>query len=364
MLTRRRFLGVAAAAGAAAMWPGLARPAQTNAFVRTRGTQLVAAGKPWPLSGASIYHASTPGGQGTLSQLAQWAQDGGLNTLRIVNFFPEGSPSAPTDPEVAPYDESSWRRVDGILAACRESGLRAILDLSVYRNCLHNWAYAHGETTTPYSRDWSRFIRFVVTRKNTVNHQPYRSDSTIALVSFAGEPNPPHSGEPLKPTTQELTGFYARVFAQWRDLDKNHLLSTGGLIHLDWEDKFGNPAGSGIDWQAIFALEGNDVPSLHNYTDVPDRARDFSSAKVGAFCAQLGKPWLTEEFGLPQLYADADRAAWFETVYDIQRDHGSAGVAFWNLGHELTPVGENPTTFDVSPQTPLVWDAVRANAPL
>jgi hypothetical protein len=289
-------------------------------------------------------------------------RDAGLNTIRIVNFLDEGSSGTPTDPSVAPYSESDWRRVDRILDTVRRRRLRAILDLSTYRNCLQNWLVANGSGTTPYSADWSQFIAFAANRVNSVNGLPYRRDPTIAFISFAGEPNPPNSGEPLKPTTRELTDFYRTVFAQWKSFDRNHMLSTGGLIHLDWEEKYGNPAGSGIDWQTIFSLSDNDVPAIHNYTDVYSRDRDFTSPKVSAYCASIGKPWLTEEFGIPQLYADSDRAAWYQTMYDIQHDYASSGVAFWNLGRELTPVGQQPTTYDTSPDTPLTWAAVQRNA--
>ena len=52
-------------------------------------------------------------------------------------------------------------RVDTTLDAFRRNGLKAILDLSAYRNCLQNWLVAHGSTVTPYSYNWSSFIQFV-----------------------------------------------------------------------------------------------------------------------------------------------------------------------------------------------------------
>jgi endo-1,4-beta-mannosidase len=316
----------------------------------------------WKLDGASCYGTSNPGGPGTINDVVGMMLDGGLNTIRIVNFFDQGSPSSPTDPSAAPYRESDWQRVDLILDVLRRSRLKAILDLSVYRNCLQNWLMMNGSGTTPYSADWSQFISFAANRVNSVNGLPYKVDPTIAFISFAGEPNPPNSGEPLKPTTQELTDFYRTVFAQWRAVDREHMLSSGGLLHLDWEEKYGNPAGSGIDWQAIFALSNNDVPAFHNYTgDVYSKDQDFTSPKVSAYCASIGKPWLTEEFGIPQLYADSDRAAWYQAVYELQREYGSSGAAFWNLGRELTSVGQLPTTFDTSPDTPLTWAAVQGS---
>jgi hypothetical protein len=269
---------------------------------------------------------------------------------------------------VAPYARQDWQRVDSILAALRARGLKAILDLSAYRNCLQNWLVAHGSSVTPYSYDWSTFIRFVAKRVNSLTGIPYKRDPTIAFVSFAGEPNPPNSEEPLKPTTDELTTFYRTAFSVWRAYDRNHMLSSGGLLHIDWEEAFGNPAGSGIDWQAIFSLRYNDVPAIHSYWHnfPPTSANDYRSPKVSTYCASIRKPWLTEEFGFlqrpvdyssdpPTTYTESDRAAWYQVVYDIQRRYDSRGSALWNLGRELSP-----DSHDVNPNTPATWATVLA----
>jgi endo-1,4-beta-mannosidase len=328
-------------------------------FVGRRGTQLVVGRQVWRMYGASCYGTINPGGQGTIAGTIDLALEAGLNTLRLVNFLDESGSS-----EGNPYDETSWRRVDEMLAAMNDAGLRAILDLSTYRNHLQNSSLGQNSTVTPYSQDWAPFVRFVARRRNTVTDVRYGNDRTIAIVSLAGEPHPPNSGEPLKPTTSELTEFYRRTLAQWRSYDGKHLLSNGGFIHLDWEEKFDNPNGSGIDWQTIFALPYNDVPAIHTYSgDFPFTAQDdYQSPKVADYCATLRKPWITEEFGFPQSVGDLERATAFETVYEIQRTPSptgvpSAGAVFWNLGAELAPASH-----DVNPDTPLTWAAVRANA--
>jgi cellulase (glycosyl hydrolase family 5) len=361
-ISRRRFLGLLGMAGVAAATPRFVRAASKSAkspFVQRAGTQFVLSGRPWFLYGAANYGTLNPSGQGTIAGTTSLALAGRLNAIRFVNFLDERGLDA-----AAPYDETSWRRVDAALADLKNNGLKAILDLSTYRNHLQNFALNTGSATTPYSQNWKPFIRFVAGRTNTVNGSKYKSDPTIAIVSFAGEPNPPNSGEPLKPTTQELTNFYTNVFAQWRMLDKDHLLSTGGLLHLDWEERFGNPAGSGIDWQTIFSLRQNDVPSMHNYgLNQTDRPADYASPKVSAYCRQIGKPWITEEFGFEQSRGDDVRAGLYQQVYGIQGTYGSAGVAFWNLGNELVPAPTVPTTFDTNPNTPLTWTSVQTSAP-
>jgi hypothetical protein len=358
-LTRRRFLGGAAAGVSALSLPARALAAPSE-FVWRLGPNLMRGLRRWRLHGASSYGTTNPGGTESIADLVTLAVGARLNTVRIVNFLDEGSPSNPSDPSVAPFDPAAWRRVDALLAALRAAGMNAILDLSTYRNLLQNRLIATGSTTTPYSVDWGPFVRFVSTRRNTVTNRLYVLDPTIAIVAFAGEPNPPNSGEPLKPTTDELTSFYRRTLSQWKRTDPLHLLSNGGFIHLDWEERFGNPNGSGIDWRAIFALPANDVPSIHTYPALPSVADDFQSPKVAAYCASIRKPWLTEEFGLEQSVGDTVRANWFADVYGIQSTRRSSGAAFWNLGPELPSSG---ASFDVNPGTPLTWNVVRSNTP-
>lgn len=365
-LSRRRFLQLAGIAGLATVVPS-ASPAfaAPSRFVSRVGTRLYAGGRPWYLYGGSTYGTSNLGGAGTIADTISLGQAAGLNTLRIVNFFDERGLS-----DSAPFDPTAWGRVDALLDAMRRAGLRAILDLSAYRNHLHNRALQTGSTVTPYGQDWSRFIRFVARRVNSVNGTTYKRDPTIALVSFAGEPNPPNSEEPLKPTTQELTAFYARVFSQWKKEDTKHLVSSGGLLHIDWEELYGNPSGSGIDWKAIASLPKHDVPAIHTYwaSFPPTPVNDFKTPKFASYCAGIGKPWITEEFGFLQQpfdpstgiqYSEADRGSWFDTVYGIQLDRNAAGVAFWNLGREV-----HPASHDVNPDTPMTWSSVVGHAPV
>ena len=365
-LSRRGFLRMGGILVAAAALPvSHATPADAAPrFVRRVGTRLFVGRRPWYLYGASSYGTLNPGAQGTIAGTVQLALDAGLNAVRLVNFFDERGLS-----DAAPYDPGHWAGVDAMLDALRTAGLYAVLDLSAYRNHLHNRALNTGSTTTPYGVDWGPFLKFVARRTNTVNGIRYRRDATIAIVSLAGEPNPPNSEEPLKPTTDELTGFYERTFRQWKALDRRHLTSSGGLLHIDWEELYGNPNGSGIDWQAIADLPEHDVPSIHTYwaSFPPAAANDFKTPKFSTYCLGIDKPWITEEFGFTQapvdpatgtVYTEADRGAWYQTVYDIQTDRSSAGVAFWNLGIEV-----HPESHDVNPDTPATWATVRTNAP-
>ncbi len=209
----------------------------------------------------------------------------------------------------------------------------------------------------------------MATRTNTVTGVQYRNDPTIAIVSFAGEPNPPNSQEPLRPGTEELTLFYGRVFNQWKSYDHNHLVTSGGLLHIDWQALY--TSDSGIDYSAIFGLQNQDVISIHNYfAHLPATAANDTKTSIIATAAQsLNKPWITEEFGFPQTpvgnsvtYTETDRADWFHNVYEIQKAPAqgapSAGVAFWNLGPEVAGASH-----DVNPGTPATWAVVQQYSP-
>jgi hypothetical protein len=353
-----------------------------SGFVEADGTGLALSGEPWYLYGASTYHTTNRGGPNDPDQIIGMAQAGGLNTLRIGEMFDQIN-----GVRAAPYDEADWARTDLFLDKLRKSGMRAILDLSAFRNhlvhrdvALGGWADLCKDdgSVTPAERqtvdfgsispyrvsayaEWDRFLAFVANRVNTVNGIPYRHDPTIAVVSIAGEPNPPDSflcGMPVDGA--ELTSFFAHAMAEWKAHDPRHLLSNGGFIHLDWEELHGDADGSGIDWQAIFSLADNDLPSLHTYVGRIDAGVpvDYQTPKVSAFVTGLGKPWFTEEFGWRQDVGDGTRAGFYQWLYDRQAMYGSSGAAFWNLGVELAG-----GTFDVSPSTPLTWAAVQSNAP-
>ncbi len=311
-----------------------ARAAAVSAspFVERCGTSICLRGAPFPLYAASVLFASADP-TGTMVR----ARAQGLNTVRLVNFLDEsGSPST------APFDEARWRAVDREIAAGRAAGLHVILDLSTYRNLL-------GHSQNPYTADWARFLAWVTSRRNTVSGVRYKDDPTIAMVSLAGEIEAPNSdaGRALGETTAQLTAFFARTAREFRAHDPNHLLSTGGLLQLDWD--------SGIDWRAIGSLTAVDVIAVHVYSRAD---RLVTLPAVAAWARAHAKPWVLEEFGLPQSAGDRARAAYFGSVITQASQKGAAGIGFWNSGPE-----HKPGSFDVNSSTPLTWAVVVSSAP-
>ena len=302
-----------------------------NPYVTVCGLSLCLNGQEWYLYAASnLVALDAPDTEADL------AVSGNINTIRIVDFLDTSG-----NPATAPFDEARWQKVDRTIAAAKARNLKVILDLSGYRNLLAR------NNINPYTQDWNPFITFAANRKNTVTNVLYKDDPTIALIDFAGEVEPPNaSTNTLGVTSQQVTDFFRSVFAQWKGLDTNHLLSSGGFLQLDWN--------SGIDWKTIWNLPGSDVCNIHNYSSGDTNT---TTPQVAQYCASINKPWITEEFGWEQGIGDSQRAANFQTIYNLQKQYNSAGVGFWNLWTDV-----RSDSFDVNPNTPLTWEVVRTNA--
>jgi len=344
-------------------------------FVQATGTSLTLGGFPFKLRGAAIYGTSNPGGPASASQVLDWAAVAHLNTIRLVNMFDESGLD-----DLAPYDETNWAHVDELLDDISARGMHALLDLSAFRNHLVNRDIRANDLQAtcqpdvprppgtydlidPYrvglASEWQTFIDFVTSRVNTVNGVAYKDDPTIAVISLAGEPQPPGSEECGKATSgPELTEFYRRTLEMLHDDDANHVRSSGGLIHLDWQQLYGHS--SGIDGEAIFALADNTLPALHTYPPAyagDGTPIDYQSPALGPYATGLGKPWFTEEFGWTQNVGDATRASRYGWLYEEQYTYGSSGALFWNLGPEVAG-----GSHDANPSTPITWSVIVAAA--
>ena len=163
----------------------------------------------------------------------------------------------------------------------------------------------------------------------------YGSDSTIALVSFAGETEAPdHSYSKVRGVTAaQLVSFYDRVLTLWGKLAPQQLRVPGGLYFL---------TDSTMPWRQIFSLPGCDVIAVHSYS-VDD---EQSQPAVAALANQLKKPWIVEEFGFSahEHPVDSARAAAFNRQYNLALNNGADGVAWWNIDPAAIAVAAFPMT--------------------
>ena len=132
------------------------------------------------------------------------------------------------------------------------------------------------------------------------------------------------------------------------------MVNTGGLGYLNGRVSSSEPFGyGGIDWRSIFALPSIPFCDIKTYGGM----QAFAPA-VAAYCSTIGKPIVDEEFGWQQDVGDAVRAQLFANMYLQLSQMHFAGVAFWNLGYQLAP-----TSYEVSPSTPLTFGVIQQHAP-
>ena len=295
--------------------------------------------------GATFYESTAQAGIDNPTGAISLAQSQHLNTIRLVDFLSHNK-----DPASAPFDPAAWAKVDTFVADVEAANIKVLLDLSDYKAELWN------SCSDPYAANWARYLTFVAHRVNSVTGIPYKKDPGIVMVTFTGEPLPVGSHTftdkagascTISYTTAELTAFYAKVERKWRSMDRHHLTAAGGLLYVDEPN-------SGIDWKAIFGNRANSVCAWKTYGGM------FNWLPTGAqYCQSvLHKPWFNDEFGYTQAMGDSARASSFTNQFANNRANGAAGNFYWNANYLV-----NPTTYDVSPGTPLTQAAVVNNAP-
>lgn len=288
------------------------------------GTALCLDGSSWRLNGASTNgnpnNGQTPDGNIALALQLR------VNTVRLTDFI-----SLPGRLNSHEFDESQWVGVDRMIAKAAANHLKVELDLSTFRNFLES----QSATFNPYTYDWTKFLTFVADRRNTVTGVRYGSDTTIALISFAGETEAPdHSYSKTRGVTgDQLVSFYDKVMTLWGKLAPHQLRIPGGLYFL---------TDSTMPWRQIFSLKSCDVAAIHSYSTDDEQ----SQPAVAALAKQLNKPWIVEEFGFSTQDhpTDVGRAAAFNRQYDLALSHGANGVAWWNIDPGAIAAASYPQT--------------------
>lgn len=308
------------------------------------GTSFCVGGRNWYMYGASEYQSTGVIGINYPAATIALARQGGLNTIRIINFYTHG------DPAVTPYDPTTWGKVDRMIADAHAAGMHVDLGLADYRRIL--WY----NCINPYTYDWGQFISFVANRRNTVTGAIYKYDPTISFISLAGEPLPvgvhTYTGQSGQSCTvtysgQDLLNFYTRTLGEWQAQGPSVLGNTGGLGYINEAN------GAGIPWKSIFAL------STDAFCDIKTYGGMYAYAPtVAAYCHSIGKPIMDEEFGWQQSMGDAQRASALHAATVMLHANGFAGEAFWNLNEQVVS-----TSYDISPLTPLTWATLIADNP-
>ena len=252
-----------------------------------------------------------------------------LNVIRPTNFF-DGIAYGDW------YNATVWTNMDYLFRQAAAHHLYILLDLSSFRDkTLKQGIYPYDPTAFSTAFTW-------VARR-------YARATNLLNYAIAGEVNCPTNSDPLRPTsTEALTNFYRVLSDALYAGDPHHLISAGGLNHLNQSD-------CGIDWRTIFSLPHIRIAAIHVYSD---KDRSITMPMVSSWASARAEPFTVEEFGFVQGDSDATRASEYQQMYDLGRQYQVTSMIFWNLGDELAP-----TSFEVNPNTPLTWNTVVHNAP-
>lgn len=307
----------------------MAMPAKTDPFVRHSGQYLTANRQAIHLHGGSLYGAPwrRAGFNTYVDSWLDLAKADGMNAIRIVDFIDGGS-----EDWQAPV---TWVNLDYLVAAIAKREMYAILDLSTYRNMLER---THGSEqpgmAVAYDPErWSAFTAFITAR--------YKNASCLAFYSIAGECEAPAH---RRITSAALTRFYDLVSTQLHAGDPNHLISSGGLLFLDWD--------SGIDWKSIFSLPNIRMAAVQ----VHSPGDNLVVPKIAEWCRkpEVDLPFVIDECGFNQEADDERRASRLKDVFALGARFATIGTLVWNIGPELSP-----GSCDVGPQTPAAWAMMR-----
>lgn len=348
-------------------------------FVTAAGPRLMLNGKVYRAIGVNVPHLSqaylgtwlhckqiygTP--EEMRRAIVAAVEDADRSNVAFIRFFASpGYPKGTAELYLRDPDEY-WRRMDELFALCRRHRLRLVPSLGV----LGKWDLDCGELRTavldPASKTREatyRYVREFVTR--------YRNDPTVLLwelgnemfltadVNMEGRAAPPKGVYPAGAknirtrysfkdsfTFDMLVAFYKQMTAYIKELDPNHLVTSGDsgvreesmcrretFPQFKWRndtlrEHLSNLLASQPEPLEVFSLHtyGNftthrKVADLTSLDFLRARVRAAHAARVPVFIGELGQthPYLRQD---PQ-------AKWVRAALDLADGEGVSLIALW-----------------------------------
>lgn len=350
-------------------------------FVTTEGTQFIKNGEAYRYIGTNYWYAPILGsvGEGGDRERLLKELDGlkefGLKNLRILVGPDAGSCHANTvkpylQPELGVLNDTILEGLDFTLAEMEKRDLTAVIYLT------NSWDWSGGfgfylrecgygdspyamdgpgyDAYLAYSANFSRekkaqemyqdFVRKIVSRTNTVTGRAYKDEPAIMAWQLCNEPRPFADD-----TKEQFTEWVLKTAAIIKEIDNNHLVSTGseGLMGCEGDSEL---------CELIHADKNIDYLTIHIWPlnwgwasrTTPDEDIDQACVKAGEYIAhhvemskRINKPLVIEEFGycrqgnkydlsLPVDSRDKFYEYIFEHVKKSHLENGPiAGCNFW-----------------------------------
>jgi mannan endo-1,4-beta-mannosidase len=365
--------------------PGAAAP--SDDFVTVKDTHFKRNGKLYYIAGTNMWYAGYLGAAGGVGDRARLVKELdnlkalGINNIRLLAVSEQTEMKSGVKPVTtsAPgqYDESLLAGMDFLLAEMAKRDMTAV----IYLNNFWQWSggmtqYVNWFTGAPaidpnVSKDFESFIansakfyqidkaqaeyrnviRKVVERVNTVTGKPYREDPTIMSWQLANEPRPGNA---------KTTEAQKEIYVRWiddsakfiRDLDKNHLVSTGseGLAGSVQDSTLFIKAHQtkNIDYLTYHMWPKNwfwfdSTRPAETWAGMMEKSDRYLNVHID-LAKQLKKPIVLEEFGLDRDGPSFARTAttkvrdrFYGVVFDLVQGRAAsrdpiAGWNFWAWG--------------------------------
>ncbi|WP_222915760.1 cellulase family glycosylhydrolase [Natrinema sp. SYSU A 869] len=368
--TRRRFVKAIGAGAMVAPFAASTAAAATEpttdpddlAYVETDGTEFVVDGEPVYFNGANNFWI-TDNYEGTkqcVDDVFDLFQDLGIDLVRFWAHGEGKDGPLSLQPEPGEYNEDALENLDYLIEAARERGIRLIATL------VDNWDHEGGMLQYAewagaesryefYTMDETRgmyrdHVETILTRENTYSGIEWREDPTIALWELANEPRLEQSDVPAEmdnlepPEHRETLGdWFADISEYIKDLDGNHLVSTGSEGHYygTWEDDYPNDDWDGQDYVGHHSIDTIDACSFHLYPDhwdfpLEDGAAYIRDRVVDAH-EEIGKPAYLGEFNVDtQQHGLETRTEFLDEWYDVADEYDCNAVLPWQVVLEDT----------------------------
>ncbi|OGX81093.1 hypothetical protein BEN49_16105 [Hymenobacter coccineus] len=360
-------------------------------FVQAKGTQFTLNGKPYRYIGANYWYGGLlatqgPAGKARLAQELDFLKQHGVANLRVM-VGAEGLSSGyqyrvlqPLQPTQGQFDENIMAGLDYLLAELGKRQMKAVLHFTntwewsgglgqylewnnytgqpLPKNPGYTWdkyrAYiAQFYSCAPCQDAVATYIRYVLARTNTLTGKRYTADPAIMAWEIINEPRPM-----LPAANPSFEAWMKQTAALVKSIDPNHLLTTGseGTMAYDgdqgvYERLHADPH---IDYLTIHIWPKNwswfrDTATAKGFPAVLARTKAYVDQHV-AVAAQLRKPLVVEEFGLPrdgQVFTlgapTALRDQYYGALFGMAKGNTPAGRViagynFWAFGGAARPV--------------------------
>ena len=366
-----------------------AAPRPKAGFVRAQGTGFVLDGQPYHYIGANYWFGGLLATQGAagrqrLATELDFMKAHGVTNLRVMvgaEGLSHGYQYRVRQPlQTAPgkFDENVMASLDYLLAELGKRDMKAVLHFTntwEWSGGLSQYLEWNGYPSQPLPKDpdfnWNRFqkyiaqfytcqpcqaqldqyIRYVLTRRNSLTKQQYVDDPAIMAWEIINEPRAMQAS-----AVPAFEAWLHRTTALVKSLDKNHLLTTGseGDMATDgdmalYERMHADP---NVDYCTIHIWPKNwgwfrDTATARSLPTVLANTRAYVQ-RHAAVATRLHKPLVIEEFGLPrdgQVFAPAASTAWrdeyYTMLFGLQHEPGGqaiAGYNFWAFGGTARPI--------------------------